>query len=97
MASPDGQETQPPSPHIPNPSSLRAFRAAGGLFSTISDLLSMAEAIAEPDSTTIQAAISLYTVPRTRVNDTVEMGLGWYLERVDESSIVWLDGATPRL
>jgi CubicO group peptidase (beta-lactamase class C family) len=72
-----------------------AILGAGGIRSTVADLLRLARANLDPSSTPIGPALALTHEPRIGSGERMEFGLGWVrLERQDGTSIIWHNGGT---
>ncbi len=72
-----------------------AILGAGGIRSTVTDLLRFARANIDPASTPIDDALELAQRPRIVDSERMQIGFGWVLlERLDGSTIVWHNGGT---
>jgi CubicO group peptidase (beta-lactamase class C family) len=72
-----------------------AMLGAGGIRSTVADLLRLARANIDPSSTPIGDALELAQQPRIAESERMRFGLGWVLlERADTSTIIWHNGGT---
>jgi serine-type D-Ala-D-Ala carboxypeptidase/endopeptidase len=68
---------------------------AGGISSTIDDLLRFAHANLEPESTPLEIPLRAAQRPRVPAGERMQVGLGWHMvDRVDGSLVVWHNGGT---
>ena len=67
---------------------------AGGLFSTVDDLLSISEAMLAEQSTPsdINIALQCAARPLAKLSDSVSFGLGWMITKIGGSTVVWASG-----
>lgn len=82
-------------PAIPAPYwdlSENAFAPAGGLRSTIGDMIKFARANLMPETTTIGKSVTLAQEPLYSVNDGLTMGMNWMID--PKSDVLWHHGAT---
>ncbi len=73
---------------------LAALAEAGGLFSTVDDLLSFLGVWIGPRETALSAAArDTLRLSRPGVSASVQMGLGWRIERAGGRTLVWSNGS----
>ena len=66
---------------------------AGGWRSSAADLLTLAQAVLDPDATPLADAIALATEPRAPAGDTgTDVGLGWHLAPTPGGTLAWHNG-----
>ena len=74
---------------------LPALAGAGGLRSSVRDLLVLLRAHLEPSSTPLEPAVRLVMEPRARISRPLEVGLGWHiLDRKGGARWWWHNGGT---
>jgi CubicO group peptidase (beta-lactamase class C family) len=73
---------------------LDALAGAGGLRSTVNDLLTFLAAHVDPSSTALGPAIALTLTERFQENETLSIGLGWHCAKKRDRTIWWHNGGT---
>ncbi len=71
---------------------LYAFNAAGGLSSTLPDLLKYMNAMTYPDRTPFPNATHLTLKSSSKQKEGLELGLGWYKSQHRFGTIIWKNG-----
>lgn len=71
---------------------LNAFEPAGGIRSTLPDLLSYLQFMGYPDRTPFPEAIREVQKPRLKVTSSMDIALAWHISTYREGKIVWHNG-----
>ncbi|PAP75154.1 serine hydrolase domain-containing protein [Rubrivirga marina] len=69
-----------------------ATAGAGGWRSTVSDLLTLAEAALTPSASALPASLALSLEPQVAARDDVAVGLAWHLSPLDLQTMAWHNG-----
>ncbi len=73
---------------------LAAFAPAGGLRSTVGDMVRFLQANVDPARTEMPAALADAQRPRRPIGANEEIGLAWHLRRDDGTTVAWHNGGT---
>ena len=73
---------------------LAAFAPAGGLRSTVADMVRFLQANRDPGSTSLAVALEDAQRPRRLIGVSEQIGLGWHLREEGTATVAWRNGGT---